>query len=653
MSHERLRPAFTFDAERLEQLKAIAPEAFADGKINWEALRATLGDHVEEEGVDAEHFGLFWPGKRAARRRASEPSRGTLISVPGEGVNEDTTRNVFIEADNLDALKLLQKAYTGRVKMIYIDPPYNTGSDFVYRDDFREAKEDYLRRTGQISDQGEFLTTNSRADGRYHSNWLNMMYPRLRLARSLLADDGIIFVSIDDNEGHNLRPLLAEIFGEENYLVTLYIQVRYPDKTLVEDADFHKLIEQVIVFGKTPAAELNRGEDAYSYDKFVWEIIEDAPPTSTMTLGGKQVDIFVPGQYTIRKTNPSSKMLKEIWATGKILDGNSSGRFFRDYITGRTTEDGYGVLYKVHGIGGDQYPYRYFTGPKKVGATKGKYYQGVPSSVLEAEEQTKRGAPISNFYNFADSFGNCRHEGGIDFRSGKKPIAFLKLLLGLATKASNEDIVMDFFAGSGSTGHAVFEINREDGGNRRFILTQLPEPPRDTNNEFSTISALTRERLRRSIGQLKTPQPKLALDEDEVPEDLGFRAFKYVPSAFKLWENYSGNDIQYLQTLFDDFETPLVAGWNPEHLLSEIMLLLGFPLDSQVEQLEAYSSNRVTLVSARTETRTLIFCLDSKIADGTINQLQFNADDIFVCLDNALTDQTKARLADVCNLRTI
>jgi len=224
MSYEKLRPTFTFDAERIEQLKAITPEAFADGAINWEALRAALGDHVEEESADAEHFGLFWPGKRAARQRGSEPSLGTLIPVPNAGVDEDSTSNVFIEADNLDALKVLQKAYGGRVKMIYIDPPYNTGSDFIYRDDFRENERDYLFRTGQISERGQYLTTNTKSDGRYHSSWLSMMYPRLRLARNLLSDEGVIFASIDDNEVQSLRTLMSEIFGEENFITQITIQ---------------------------------------------------------------------------------------------------------------------------------------------------------------------------------------------------------------------------------------------------------------------------------------------------------------------------------------------------------------------------------------------------------------------------------------------
>jgi adenine-specific DNA-methyltransferase len=220
MSTSKLRPTFTFNQDRLDQLKAVVPEAFADGKVNWETLREALaaGDHLEEEGANAEHFGLFWPGKREARRLAAMPSRGTLVPAPGEGVDEGATRNLFIEGDNLEVLKLLQKSYAGRVKLIYIDPPYNTGNDFVYKDDFKDPLADYLRKTGQADEAGRLLTTNTRADGRFHSNWLNMMYPRLLLARQLLRKDGIIFISIDDNEIHNLRLLMSEVFGEENFL---------------------------------------------------------------------------------------------------------------------------------------------------------------------------------------------------------------------------------------------------------------------------------------------------------------------------------------------------------------------------------------------------------------------------------------------------
>lgn len=218
MSHTRLRPTFSFTDEKLAELRRVVPEAFADGQVNWESLREALGTHLEDDDAQAEHFGLNWPGKREARRMAGTPSKGALVPQPGKGMNEDSTRNVFIEGENLEVLKLLQKAYAGKVKMIYIDPPYNTGNDFVYEDDFTEPLEEYLRRTGQVDEEGKALTTNTRADGRFHSKWLSMMYPRLRLARQLLRDDGVIFVSIDDNEVHHLRALMSEVFGDENFL---------------------------------------------------------------------------------------------------------------------------------------------------------------------------------------------------------------------------------------------------------------------------------------------------------------------------------------------------------------------------------------------------------------------------------------------------
>lgn len=240
MSIERLKPAHFFDEDRLAALKTIAPEAFADGKINWATLKDALGGELEENEADAEHFGLFWPGKREARKMAGKPSAGTL--VPAEGVDEEKTGNIFIEGENLEVLKLLRKSYAGRVKMIYIDPPYNTGNDFVYDDDFTEPLQDYLKRTGQIDGEGRPLTTNKKADGRYHSKWLSMMYPRLRLARELLRDDGVIFVSIDDNEIHHRRILMNEVFGEENRIATIVWQKRYSRENREAIGDVHEYL---------------------------------------------------------------------------------------------------------------------------------------------------------------------------------------------------------------------------------------------------------------------------------------------------------------------------------------------------------------------------------------------------------------------------
>ena len=237
---------YPYQNQRLAALQQAVPEAFVDGKINWDTLREVLADDLEDEYSRQEHFGLSWPGKRQARKLAAQPSRGTLIPLLGEGVNEETTENLFIEGDNLEVMKLLLKSYAGKIKMIYIDPPYNTGNDFVYNDKFSEPLEAYLQYTGAKGESGELLTTNTRADGRFHSKWLNMIYPRLILARQLLREDGVIFISIDDNEVHNLRQLMNEVFGEENYLSELIWNLG----TGSEAGHFTKSHEYILVYSK-------------------------------------------------------------------------------------------------------------------------------------------------------------------------------------------------------------------------------------------------------------------------------------------------------------------------------------------------------------------------------------------------------------------
>ena len=218
MPVQKLQPTLNLEQDRVEMLKQLIPEAVSDGNIDWDVLKEALGEHLEDEGADVEHFGLSWAGKREARRLASIPSKATLVPVLGEGIDEDTTGNIFIEGDNLEVLKLLQKSYAGRVKLIFIDPPYNTGNDFIYKDDFSEPTADYLKKTQQIDEQGNLLTSNPKSSGRFHSNWLNMMYPRLRLARNLMGDDGIIALTIDDGELFHIGKLMDELFGETNRL---------------------------------------------------------------------------------------------------------------------------------------------------------------------------------------------------------------------------------------------------------------------------------------------------------------------------------------------------------------------------------------------------------------------------------------------------
>ena len=378
---------------------------------------------------------LTWIGKYDEDKQPLEPR--ILIEKPEYSYGEVETGvlpngkqwngNMLIHGDNLLALKSLEQDYAGCVKCIYIDPPYNTGSAFEFYDDNLE-----------------------------HSIWLDLMHQRLVCLKKLLSDDGFICCHIDDSEGHYLKVLMDEIFGRDNYLTTFYVRVRYADKTLKQDMDFHKEIEQLHIYRKCYGAKPNKIEIPDNFDKFSWYFSE-GEPSSSIVLGGKRVDIFQKGQWSIEQRNGGPEGRKEIWATGTILDGNSSGRFFRDYLTGRYETDGYGVLYKVYGIGDDGFEFRYFTGPQKQGATKGKYYQGVPTSVLEKEVLTKY-APINNFYDLAGNFGNCRTEGSVEFRSGKKPELLIKQILEYFSNPN--DLVLDSFLGSGTTAAVAHKMGR-------------------------------------------------------------------------------------------------------------------------------------------------------------------------------------------------
>ncbi len=367
---------------------------------------------------------LTWIGKDEELKL--EPR--ILIENPKKSYGDPKAENMLIHGDNLLALKALEQNFAGKIKCIYIDPPYNTGNAFEHYDDSVE-----------------------------HSIWLSLMRNRLELLRGLLLPNGFICCHIDDAEGHYLKVLMDEVFGRSNYLTTFYIQVRYPAKTLKQDMDFHKEIEQIHIYRRDYGAEPILNQTISSCDKFCFYIQEKGSGCK-ITLGGKKAVMFKQDEYEIVAGEGSENGLKEIWATGTILDGNSSGRFFRDYLAGRAETDGLGVLYKVDGIGDDKFSYRYFTGPKRAGATKGKYYQGVPNDQLENPNK-QQFAPIENFYDLAAYFGNCRHEGGVEFRSGKKP----EHLLGLILKhfSSPGDWVLDSFLGSGTTAAVAHKMGRK------------------------------------------------------------------------------------------------------------------------------------------------------------------------------------------------
>lgn len=619
MPIQKLRPTFTFDQDRIAQLRAIAPEAFADGKINWDVLKEALGESLEEDSPNAEHFGLFWPGKREARRFASKPSSGTLIPARGEGVDEETTHNIFIEGDNLEVLKLLQKSYAGAVRMIYIDPPYNTGSDRIYTDNYVDPLEEYLTHSGQANEEGDLLTTNPKSEGRFHSKWLNMIYPRLRLARNLLREDGVIYVSIDNNEVHNLRLIMDDVLGPENFLGCV---VRATGTTTGQDSrGFGSSFDYLLAYSKNAGYEIGglplSAEDAARFseedEKGKYSILQ-LRKTGTADRREDRPLMYFPviapdgtETYPIGPTGYESR-----WRVGRST--------YEQMVTDNL------IVWKQMQKDGEKRWVPYV-----------KYY-------LEGRE--KRPSPL-----WDDLDGNkkatieVKELLGDKVFDNPKPTALIIRLLQLATDNDTEDIVLDFFAGAATTGDGVFRMNQLDTGNRRFILVQLPASI-EVNKEaaklgFKTIADLSEERLRKTSEQQKA---------DGATGDLGFRVFKLAPSNFKPWRDYDGQDLAALETQFAQFETPLIDGWTRENLLTEILLQQGFPLDSTLTPQKEFTKNEIVTVASPASAHKIFVCLDEKIQDATIKQLKLAKRDVFICLDSALSSEAKVRLGDATNL---
>lgn len=647
----KLRPTFTFTEDRLAQLRAVVPEAFADGQINWDTLREALGEYLEEE--NAEHFGLTWPGKREARRLAATPSTGTLIPQPGLGVNEETTHNLFLEGDNLEVLKLMLKSYAGRVKLIYIDPPYNTGNDFVYPDDYSEPLAAYLQRTGQADEAGQLLTTNSKAGGRFHSNWLSMMYPRLLLARQLLCDDGVIFVSIDDNEVHNLRQLMSEILGEENFIGAFVWKSRHNVDSR-NKTGYSKDHEYVLAYGA--------GIQGRSIDESKYSNPDNDPRGPWMS------DNLV-GLASIEK-RPNLHYPLVNPETGLDYGCPPKGwRYNRETMSALIADKK--IIWPSSPEGR---PRR-----KKFISELQSHFTGL-SSLLTQVSTTSVGTQEVRAIFGADIF---------DF---PKPLDLIKLLI--EQVATDEDIVLDFFAGSCPIAEAVFELNREGGTNLQFVAIQLPEPTKAGSPAqqagYGTIADIGRERIRRVIARMEAEENEFAADSDppagqlsllaaesrdegqDTPSesapldgersaltDLGFKCYRLDRSQFKPWTPYAGSDTAELETLFDRFESPLVENWQPDALLTEILLLQGFPLDSRVRPLPAFERNRVLRVTSEGVAHALTVCLDAAIYPETVAALDLRAQaanyaaDVLICLDSALGDEDKLRLADRFNLHVI
>ena len=553
-------------SNNIEHLRTLFPEVFTEGKIDFEVMRQILGDVADER---EEKYGLNWHGKRRARQIALTPSTGTLRPCPADSVDWKTTQNLMIEGDNLEVLKLLQKSYAGKVKLIYIDPPYNTGKDFVYPDNFQDNIKNYLELTGQI-EGGKKISSNTEASGRFHTDWLNMMYPRLKLAQNLLRDDGLIFISIDDAEVMNLRCLLDQLFRLENFIALLPTIMNLKGNN--DEFAFAGTHEYTAVFAKDKAqCKVNEWplEDDETDE---WEEDEIGPYKRGANLkatGGnapreRRPNLFFPlyiDQNLLRMA-VARKSSSDVEIFPKTNGQEMSWRWSRDKFANQPND-----VIIVPGEDGD------FALYKKQRPALGD----LPSK-----------KPKTTFYKPEYSSGNGTAEikdlmGSKVFSSPPKPLRLMRdfLLIG----SDGDSIVMDLTAGSGTTGHALMAQNAADNRNRRYILVQLPEPldpenkDQKTAAEFCdkigkprTIAELTKERLRRAGKKIKNENPMFA-------GDLGFRVFKLDSSNIQAWEPKREDLAQSLE----DHARNLKTDRTEQDILYELLLKLGLDLTVPIE----------------------------------------------------------------------
>lgn len=595
--------------EQISKLKQLFPEVFTEGdKIDWEKLKATLGENVD---AGKERFGLNWAGKSNCFKLIQQPSTGTLIPAKEESVNFDTTENLFIEGDNLEVLKLLQKAYFGKVKMIYIDPPYNTGNDFVYSDDFKDNLKNYLEVTGQVDSEGRGLTTNVESDGRFHSNWLNMMYPRLFLARNLLREDGVIFISIDDNEVHNLRAICNEIFGEENFVATVSWQRTYAPIALKKF--FSESHEYLLVYSKSKSnlrisllPRSNKQNDDYKNP--------DNDPRGPWKAGNLAVGPAIPKQVYEIET-PS----------GRIVNPPKG-------YCWRFTKERFEELKNDNRI--------WF----------GEEGNNVPAPKIYLSE-VKQGIVPMTLWVFQDvghnqeSTRELREIMGEAIFENPKPVRYLKRICGIGSVNDDQEIILDFFAGSCTTAHAILELNKQDRINRKFICVQIPEPTDETSEAFKAgypnIAEIGKERIRRVIGKIKEEEenkkPGL-FNEENKPLDLGFKVFKLQPSNFSTWEPNVEKSVDALtEQIFRhvDHLSPQAA---QDAILYELLLKAGFELTTEITKLTLADKTVFSIMD-----NTMLICLERTLTHELLKAIAELKPAQIICLDEGFRDNDQLK----------
>lgn len=613
-NHQLISTSPNFRTDLAKKLEELVPEAIADGKVDVVKLKELL---AEDAGEPNERFGLFWPGKKQALRVAQEPTTATLRPAKDESKDWDTTNNIFIEGDNLEVLKVLQKQYHNSIKMIYIDPPYNTGKDFVYPDNFKEGLQNYLEFSQQVDEGNKKISTNTETAGRYHSNWLNMMYPRLKLARNLLTDDGVIFISIDDAEQANLKKICDEIFGEGNFLGSIAWR-RFNSQANI--GMFAKVKDYILIyarnitlvdFGRIPLTETAKKEYQYKDEHGIY--------------ARRPCIHSVRGRYVYDIKLPNGKVLSENWMITKEV--------FED-------EDRRGLIHWPQN-GGNPMRKIYLQDAMKAGQIANDFWGSEFGNNKNATEE------IKNLFDGKRVF---------DF---PKPSKLLKNIIGLgsATKLSNDDVVLDFFSGSATTAHAVMQLNAEDGGNRKHIMVQLPEPTDEKSEAFKAgykkISDIARERINRAGEKIKADfADKLA--ERETPLDVGYRTYKLADTNFTKWQSAPTGDLTELQARLDLMRESSNDNASEEDLLVEVLLKMGLPLTTRTQTVDVDGLHVYQVVAEGDSTEGQPVLYLNEHAKPTLEQLRAIITDLtpskFVILDDAFQgdNQLKTNLVQTC-----
>jgi len=597
--------------KKIEELKKSFPEVITEGKIDFEKLRLILGDKIE---VGKERYDMNWPGKADCFKTIQTPSIATLKPDKEKSVDFDTTENLFIEGDNLEVLKLLQKSYFGKIKMIYIDPPYNTGNDFVYPDDYSESLDTYLRYTGQKNRDGKHFSTNVETNGRFHSKWMNMMYPRLFLARNLLKDDGVIFISIDDNEVENLKKICNEIFGEENFAECLVWKRR---ATPPNDRIIGCNHEYILVFAKNSQVIKLELQPRSEEDKKAY-INPDNDPR---------------GPYRISDLSGSNK-------GGR---GTESCVFPIEDPNGKTHNPPPNKrwLYNKEKV-------ELYIKEGRIGFRKESGTPFLKRYLSEVRDGVTLPTLITDAGTSQDSSIEIRKLFGVDVYEFPKPTLLLKKLIYCG--ASKDDIVLDFFAGSATTAHSILELNIEDNGNRKFIMVQLPEPT-DENSEafkagYKNITQIGEERIRKVIKNIKDEQNG-KLDFDDKKLDLGFKVFKLESSNFKIWD---GTKKENLAEQLEAFVNHINPKSSQDDILYELILKSGFSLTAKIETLEL-AGKKVYSISEG----TLYICLEKEITKELLQDVANRKPIKLICLDEGFqnNDQLKTNAVEIMKAKGV